>query len=41
MIQINSVNMNIGPSYNSYILIHSDENPSHTNNNPFRDTSDS
>lgn len=27
--------LSVGPSYGTFILFHSDDNPTHANNNPF------
>lgn len=34
-ITISNMQTNVGPTYGSFILFHSDNNPTHANNNPF------
>ena len=35
MVQANSLRLNVGPSYGSFLLLHFDNGVSHPNNNPF------
>lgn len=35
MLQANNFHINVGPSYNNWLLFHFDNGQSHPNNNPF------